>query len=396
MADKDKEQGAAGAPRVEVDGPGLGPGWHGRGKAPQGNGGRYRLSGRPAQRAREREGPGLVLPLVQNHLSDEHRKPEVIRRQDVLHPSEMAKEGWCPRAAYFRLEGRVPAQSRSFSMTLANVFAEGHAIHGKWQRWMAETGQLWGDWACLLCSAGVRRTDDPTAKLTVCRGERGHIWDYREVALFDRDVNIYGHEDGALTGANCLVEIKSVGIGTLRWENPDLLAQYYVRELAQYDMEGLWRAVRRPFPSHIRQVNIYMWLAKSMGLPFDKTAVVYEFKVNQQVKEFQVRYDPLVAEPLIEAARSIAEARAAGREVPCPYGISCPECRPYEPQEISSPAVPGEDRRADSSSGPVAARVRRGERRVQRGGLHEEPGHPENGDGQDPGGVPGGAEGDGS
>lgn len=396
MANTDKEQGAAGAPRVEVDGPGLGPGWHGRGKAAQGNGGRHRLTGRPAQRVKDREGPGLVLPLVQNHLSDEHRKPEVIRRQDVLHPSEMAKEGWCPRAAYFRLEGRVPAQSRSFSMTLANVFAEGHAIHAKWQSWLAQTDQLWGDWYCRRCMATVRRTADPQGLLPACLGSASHYWEYQEVTLWDDEVNIYGHEDGALIGLNCLVEIKSVGIGTLRWENPALLSNYYVRELAQYDMEGLWRAIRRPFPSHIRQVNIYMWLAKSMGLPFDRTAVIYEFKVNQQVKEFQVKYDPLVAEPLIEAARAIAEARKKGREVPCPYGVSCPECRPYEPQEISSTEVPGADRRADSSSGSAPAGVRRGGRRVQRGRLHEEPGDTENGNGQDPGGVPGGTEGDGS
>lgn len=395
MADKDTEQGTAGASRMEVDGPGLGPGWHGRGKASQGNGGRYRLTGRPAQRAKEREGPGIVLPLVQRHLSGRHEEPDPGRRQDVLHPSEMAKEGWCSRASYFRLQGRLPARTRSFSMTLANVFAEGHAIHAKWQSWMAETGQLWGDWHCRRCLAIVRRTDQPEEGLRTCGGGWKHKWEYQEVSLFDAETNIYGHEDGALTGENCLVEIKSIGIGTLRWENPELLSNYYVRELAQYDMDGLWRAIRKPFLSHVRQVNIYMWLARQMGLPFDKTAVVYEFKVNQQVKEFQVKYSPEIAEPLIGAARDIAAARKEGREVPCPYGVSCPECRPYEPQEISSPEVPGEDRRADSSSGPAPARVRRGERRVQRGRLHEEPGHAADGDGQDPGGVPGGAEGDG-
>jgi hypothetical protein len=32
-----------------------------------------------------------------------------------------------------------------------NIFAEGHAIHGKYQDWLWEMGVLWGRWLCLSC-----------------------------------------------------------------------------------------------------------------------------------------------------------------------------------------------------------------------------------------------------
>jgi hypothetical protein len=396
MADTNAEQGPAGTPGVEVDGPCYGPGWHGRGKAAQGNGGgRYRLTGRNAVRSKERAGPGIVLPLIKDELSRHHGTPDPGRRQDVLHPSEMAKESWCPCAAYHKLAG-TPARAKdsNFSMTLANVFAEGHSIHAKWQDWLARTGQLWGDWHCTRCMATVRRTADPGWTDMMCLGsDFRHRWEYQEVYLWDNGTNIHGHEDGALTGANALVEIKSVGLGTLRWENPELLANYYVRELAQYDLEGIWRAIKRPFPSHVRQVNIYMWLARQMGLPFDKTAVVYEFKINQQVKEFLVPYSPEIAEPLADHARDIAAARETGTAPSCIHA-NCQECRIYEPEEISP--VPGPGERADSGDRPPAARVRSGKRRVQRGGLHEEPGNPAHGDGTDQSRMAPGSEGDGS
>ena len=34
---------------------------------------------------------------------------------------------------------------------MENVFAEGHAIHAKYQTWLWEMGVLFGDWLCLDC-----------------------------------------------------------------------------------------------------------------------------------------------------------------------------------------------------------------------------------------------------
>lgn len=321
-----------------------------------------------------------MLPLVKGVLSARHGLPDPDRRQDVLHPSEMCKRDWCHRASYFRLEGKAQSSSGNFSMTLQNVFAEGHAIHAKWQKWMAASGQLWGDWRCLVCQASVRRAAAPSALLATCFKMREHIWEYKEVTLFDDELNIYGHEDGALVDAKCLVEIKSVGIGTLRFEAPDYLGRYYHRELRQYDLEGLWRDLHRPLDGHVRQVNIYMWLARRMGLAFDKTAVVYEFKANQQVKEFLVNYDPEIVAPILEKASQVRDARLAGEPPECPNGGSCKECGPYEEASVAESGE--QDRPADPVHKPAAGAVRYGRRGNVRTGRPEG-GEAAGGDGQD-------------
>lgn len=321
-----------------------------------------------------------MLPLVKGVLSARHGIPDPGRRQDVLHPSEMCKKDWCHRASYFRLEGKAPSSAGNFSMTLQNVFAEGHAIHAKWQNWMAKSGQLWGDWHCPVCLATVRRTAVPSEMLATCFKMRAHLWEYQEVTLWDDELNIYGHEDGALIDARCLVEIKSVGIGTLRFEAPDYLGRYYHRELRQYDLEGLWRDLHRPLDGHVRQVNIYMWLAHRMGLPFEKTAMVYEFKANQQVKEFLVQFDPAIVSPILDKAAQVREARLAGEPPDCPNGGSCKECGPYEEAPVAESREP--DRPADPVHRPAPGAVRGSGWSVHRTGR-DEAGETEGGNGPD-------------
>ena len=68
-----------------------------------------------------------------------------------LHPSEMAKERWCPRQSWYKIRGTETTNNESFSFNRLNIFAEGDAIHSKWQRWMHKAGILIGDWKCLAC-----------------------------------------------------------------------------------------------------------------------------------------------------------------------------------------------------------------------------------------------------
>lgn len=320
-------------------------------------------------------------------LQSRHGKPDPGRRQDVLHPSEMCKKDWCTRGTYLRLSGASPAPG-SFSFTLQNIFAEGNFIHEKWQAWLARSGKLWGDWYCRRCMATVRRTAEPgkDPELFCLGSDYRHKWEYREVTLWDDELNIHGHEDGALTDPSCLVEFKSVGMGTLRFENPELLEKHYVRELKQYDLDGLWKSIARPFASHVRQVNIYMWLAQRMGYPYDRTQVVYEYKINQQVKEFTVPFSQDIVEPMLEGARKIKAALAAGITPGCPNdpGKGCKECRPYE-----ETARGDADERGTADPGPGARNgapvraVRRGGQRDVRGRRAENGKTPDR-DGPDP------------
>jgi CRISPR/Cas system-associated exonuclease Cas4 (RecB family) len=162
-----------------------------------------------------------------------------------------------------------------------------------------------------------------------------HFLEYKEVPLAaEEQFLIAGHEDGAVEDLNALVEIKSIGIGTVRFDNPKLLREYTVKTedgKTVVDLDGLWKALRRPFGSHIRQTQIYLRLCKEMGLPFDKVIFLYEYKATQAHKEFVVKYNPEISEPLFETALDIKYALKQGKPPPRPDFTgqdtkTCKEC----------------------------------------------------------------------
>ena len=152
--------------------------------------------------------------------------------------------------------------------------------------------------------------------------------EYREVPLYYAPLRISGHSDGWLVGLGdpLMLEIKSVGVGTLRFECQDLFRDN------DYDFDKTWKAIDQPFMKHITQVQIYMKLAELLGYEnYPKEAVIiYEAKPNQSVKEFVIRKSDFGIEHLFEAAKTICDAVAAKTPLGCnisPQG--CAKCKDY-------------------------------------------------------------------
>lgn len=301
---------------------------------------------------------GVVIPEVKKVMlarkRDEARKN--IHRTGVIYPSEMARSDWCPRATFYRMSG-YPEPDRNYSFSLENVFAEGNRIHHKWQSWLADTGLLWGDWRCTRCSEYVRdslRPDDGnfgpcvgTMKIDLERMHPNsvwlagdlkstdlsfpHDWQYKEITLKSTTLPVSGHADGGLVEHNCLIELKSVGVGTLRFEAPKLLEanthDVGGRKIA--DWEGMWKDLHKPLLPHVRQGNIYLWMAEEMKLPFDSIVFVYEFKANQKVKEFQIYKSDDILAPMLDMASDIKHQLKVGLPPDCPFG-GCASCKVYE------------------------------------------------------------------
>jgi CRISPR/Cas system-associated exonuclease Cas4 (RecB family) len=268
--------------------------------------------------AESKKSRSVLLGDIHKHLLDQHDKP-TDRRQDIIHPSEMAKSDWCPRQTYYRLAGVSPEKGRSFSAQLEGVFEEGHMIHAKWQKWLQQMGRLWGTWRCGEC----KWAKVATGGLLYCEHcDARQPLEYREVPVeAEEEFLIAGHEDGAIEDLQALVEIKSIGIGTVRFDQPELLREYTVKTedgKTVIDLDGLWKSLRRPFGSHIRQTQIYLRLCQEMGLPFDKVIFLYEYKATQAQKEFVVQYNPEIAEPLFETALDIKYALKKGKPPPRP------------------------------------------------------------------------------
>lgn len=298
-------------------------------------------------RAEKRNNYSLLADIKEQALKESG--PDDDRDPFVIHPSEMAKADWCIRATFWRMSGRKPADER-FNFVLENIFAEGHGIHDKFQGWMHRSGKLFGDWQCLACKTWVKATLSGDLPTDGCHYDGltstsyDHVWAYREVRLRVPGCSIVGRADGAMV--DTLAEFKSVGLGTLRVEAPNLLKKYYVKELGLYDLDRLWKELKRPLPGHIRQATIYLWLARELGLPYTRMSFIYEFKPNQQVKEFSITLSEDILQPMLDKATRVDNALKYNQPPACEFG-GCKQCRAYEGDaDEGSTGTPEPDKRA--------------------------------------------------
>lgn len=252
------------------------------------------------------------------------------RDTKVIHPSEMCKPDWCQRATWHRLVGHpLKQEAPAVPLKLNLIFETGTRSGEKWQQWTRDMGILWGRWVCRICG---RETFGWSSELggrcsALLSPEGKHLWKYREVPLSDG--HIAGHADGIInpTGdESFIMENKTVGPGTLRLL--DLLPDDQHDDTA-HDKFG---KITKILPSHFYQTQIYLRLAQSLSDqvgPVRRGVVVYEYKADQQVREFVIQYDPRWTDVLWEAAGDIEWAIFKDREVKCPRG-GCSQCRAYE------------------------------------------------------------------
>jgi hypothetical protein len=232
----------------------------------------------------------VILGDIQKHMLVREEAP---RDQTRLHPSEMCKSDWCPRQSFYRISGDYPTPADDDrSHVLENIFDEGHAIHDKWQGRLRKMGKLRGVWRCHQC--GERWEDTSPVACPKCSAAEDCV-EYREVPLRDEKHGIIGHADGDIVMGgpeedDPLLEIKSIGQGTVRHENPGLLYDYTTTSVdgkTVVDLDGLWSSIKRPFPSHLRQAMLYLFIKGRKRMVF-----IYECKWNQQMKEFVVKLRP--------------------------------------------------------------------------------------------------------
>lgn len=257
-----------------------------------------------------------LLGPIERHLM---KKAPGDRSTTVLHPSEMIKADFCHRySAYLLMGGKKPQSNPN--LRLQNIFDEGHYIHEKWQNRIYEMGNMYGDFKCVSC----RKV---TTGLSPRECSHCGVADlkYDEVALVYEPLRIAGHTDGWVKGLgdDFLIEIKSIGEGTLRFEAPDLLRD------ADHDLKKAWKNIRRPFRGHLLQGQMYLELAKRMfGDDAPKEIVfLYELKLDQDYKEFTVKADYDMVDRVFYKAQQINEAVDAGKLPKCNVDPSgCKQC----------------------------------------------------------------------
>lgn len=256
------------------------------------------------------------------------RAPE-DRALDVLHPSEMATSEWCLRASCYLLSGRRVAAERP-ALRLRSIFDEGHAIHHKWQMYTHEGGWLYGEWACKADYCDYTWWD---LSPSCCPGCLSANIKYAEVPLINDTLRIAGHADGWVKGLgkDFLIEIKSIGPGTIRKELPMLFE-------GGGDINTAWRNIKRPFTTHLRQGKLYLALGQLMvadglleSFP-DEIVFLYELKQDQDYKEFVVQHDPDSVAEILGSAALVVDTVNDGQILPCNIDPvkGCKKCRPFD------------------------------------------------------------------
>lgn len=270
-----------------------------------------------------RKHPTVLLGDIRAHVVEQALKPDPGRNPHVLHPSDICRSTWCPRANIERLRGRVSTPERP-SFTRESVFQYGTDRHTRWQDWMAQMRLLEGTWNCR--STGQQFYANAPLTCGIC-GERDFA--YAELVLRSHDLLIEGRTDGYVPERGCLVEIKTVGEGTIRHADPALLERYTLETPRgdTVDLKGLWDAIHKPFLSHLRQGQIYLHLARGMGLPVERMVYIYDSKLTQDAKEFAVSYDKGLISPILAAARKVKLAMdGAGEDPECRFPGECRDC----------------------------------------------------------------------
>lgn len=281
---------------------------------------------------------GVLLPDIQRHVVRSQKDSD--RDTDHVHPSDMAKNYWCPRQTYFRITGaetnRAPS---SVSFRMANAFAQGHMIHDKWQRWLWEMGRLWGRWSC---SEGHTFFAQSPSLCEECAAAHIHSeLSYREVPLHSDEYLMIGHSDGCVMPppdspdkTPRLIEIKSIGVGTLRFEAPSL---FWELQSGEKTLDQAWAEIQRPFRSHLTQGHTYLMMAQECYPELSEVTEIvflYEWKATGDTREFVVKYDPTFIEDRLELARTVAiSVRNQGKvlpEYPKWASLDCKDCKDCE------------------------------------------------------------------
>jgi hypothetical protein len=141
---------------------------------------------------------------------------------------------------------------REFEPRILRIFDNGHAVHDRLQRYLKDAGVL----------------------------------KQIEVPVESTEYEIQGHTDGIIeiNGMEGVLEIKSMN------QN-----QFY--------------SAYEPKTDHLIQINIYMYC---IGIP--RGCLLYECKDNQELKEFYVKQDNSILDPIFEKIKYVQECLREGIE----------------------------------------------------------------------------------
>jgi hypothetical protein len=215
-----------------------------------------------------------------------------------IYPAEMSHGERCQRAIHYRLTDAESTPSPT-SIVSELIFNHGNTSHDWWQQNWWGMGILKGVFHCMACD--LYWEDLSPYACPRCDMPRMFL-EYKEVPFRSREYNMVGRADADLT-TDGLIEIKTIGVGSVRFEAPHLVEKH------GENMEALWRDIKHPFPSHRKQGILYCHFLEREQITF-----IYDPKfVSAAPKEFVVQYNASIIEDILEECLLINRDVALGR-----------------------------------------------------------------------------------
>lgn len=199
----------------------------------------------------------------------------------------------CPRQE--SLMAKHGVEGKSFiDARLKQTFDFGRAFHSVVQNeWLAKHG-LWGIWVCQRCG----RRHGPSCHPSKC--SCGYeVFLYEEINIKNDSLGIEGHLDGLIQNGSSrsVLELKTCNS-------------------KQYDL--CVRMKKRPLESHIKQVQMYMFLSGCVS-----AVILYFHKDESYLHQFDVQFDKSVVDDVLSSLKSTRDAIAGG------YVVSEKVCDSY-------------------------------------------------------------------
>lgn len=279
------------------------------------------------ERAKRKQHP--VITELREYFVAANVEHNRTRDTEHIHPSEMSKAQWCQRQTLYRIAG-IPEdddyEPADLFWRLASIYSTGNDIHATHQRAFWEMGKLYGVFVCLRCDHRWWAQSP-----AVCESCGSIHLEFGEVPIESPLHHVIGHTDGIYVDDDESMrnlEMKSIGIRSIEIEVPGIYRRW---KESGMDINALWSQIKIPFPSHQKQVQIYMAILRLMGFEISETLFIYEFKANQDLKGFTVKYNEKAATKLLARATEVFEARENGTMVDRPDWASpkvndCKEC----------------------------------------------------------------------
>jgi CRISPR/Cas system-associated exonuclease Cas4 (RecB family) len=214
-----------------------------------------------------------------NSSGSEHRS------YSVFHPSAFGK---CLRKMQYQKyaeEGIIPKPVVIPEPRMIRIWDTGHSMHSRWAMYMEKLNILRGVWKCKYCGDLLGNNE----KLGIFKPEKCDkcscsSWDYQEITVEDKNLNMYGHCDqvldfgvinnnfknssqaedvkdlfSLLPSKPIIVDMKTIGKN--QWNKIDRQAHFY----------------------YIVQLTIYLHI-----LDLDMGIIIYERKDDSEIKMFRV------------------------------------------------------------------------------------------------------------